>query len=103
MQPGEHHGLGRHRLQIVLVALTQLGADLRLRFAHILNHALDRNNPFQIKWVYVIYAWNGYFGVGLLHDSLNGVAAFSYDASDQIVVRQDLQRDFTGNVRGKLV
>lgn len=81
MQPREHHGLWRHGLQVILVALSQFGADLSLRSAHVLDGTLDGYDALQIERVYVVDARYRYFGVGLLHYSFDRVAPFAYNTS----------------------
>ena len=99
VEAGEHHRLRRHRLQVVLVALAQLGADLGLGAAHVLDGSLHGDDPLQVERVDVVYAGDGDLRVGLLHYPLYRVAAFADYASDEVVVRQDFQRNFAGRKR----
>lgn len=77
MQSGEHHRLWCHRLEIILVTLSQFRADLCLGFAHIFDGSLHRYYSLQIERIDVVDTGNGNFGVGFLHDSLDGVASFA--------------------------
>lgn len=82
VQTGEHHGLRCHRLQIVLVALPELGTDLRLRLAHVVDGALDSDDALQVERADVVDARNSDLSVSLLHDALDCVAAFADYAPD---------------------
>lgn len=85
----------RHRLEIVLVALTQFTGDHRLGFAHVVDRTLDRDNALEIEAIYVIDAADGDFRIRVLHYSLDRVTALADYTADQIVVREDLQRYLT--------
>lgn len=95
MQTGEHDALRCHRLQIVLVALTKFRANLVLGPRHIVNGSFHGDDAFQVEAVDVVDGADSDFGVGVLHDAFNCVSTLANDASDQIVVGQDLQNDFT--------
>lgn len=95
VETGEHEALRRHRLQVVLVALAQFGADLVLGTRHILDQALDRDDALQIEAVDVVDRADGDLRIGVLHDPLNGVARLANDPSNQIVVGEYLQANFT--------
>ena len=95
MQPGEHNALWRQRLQIILVALTQFGADLTLAARHILNAALHRDNALQIEAVDVVDRAHRDLCVCVLHDPLDGVAILADYAADQVVVGQHFEGYFT--------
>lgn len=65
-----------------------------LRLRHVVDRPLHGDYALQVKAVYVVDRADGDFGVGVLHDSLDRVAALADDPADQIVVRQDLEGDF---------
>lgn len=77
MQSRKHHGLGRHRLQIVLVALPQLRTNLGLRTTHILYRTLDSNDPLQIERIDIVDAGHCDFRVSFLHDPFYRVTPFA--------------------------
>lgn len=75
-----------HCLQIVLVALTQFTGDHGLGLTHVFDCALNRDYALEIKAVNVIDAADSDLRVGVLHDSLDRVATFADDSSNEIVV-----------------
>lgn len=80
-----------HGLKIILVALAQLAGDHGLSLAHVLDRAFNRDNALEIEAVDVVDTADGDLRVGVLHDSLDSVSAFSDDSTNKIVVRKDLQ------------
>lgn len=82
-------------MQIVFVALAQLAGDHGLSFAHVINRALNRDNALEIKAVNVVDAAHGDLCIRVLHDSFDGVSALPDNSANKIVVREDLQSDFT--------
>lgn len=95
MQAREHDALRGHRLQIVLVALAQLGTALILRTRHIVNGALDGDDSLKVKTVDVVDRTDGDLCVRVLHDALHCRPALSDDPSNQVVVGQNFQEHFT--------
>lgn len=84
-------------MKIVLVALAQLAGDHGLGLAHVLDGTLNRDNALEIEAVDVVDTADGNLRIGILHDSLDGVTAFSDYSTNKIVVREDLQDNLTGN------
>lgn len=74
--------------------MPQFGADLRLRLAHVVDRAFDRNDTFQIERADVVDARNGDLGLRFLHDPLDGVPTLPYDPTNQVVMGEYFQRDF---------
>ena len=82
-----HHNF----LDVVLVGLPELGADLGLGPAHVLDLAgRDGDGPLDVEGVDVADGGDGDLGGGLLHDLLDRRAALADDPPDEVVVRQDL-------------
>ena len=78
-------------LDIVLVGLPQLGADLRLGPANVLDlGGRDGDGPLDVEGVDVADGRHGDLGPGLLHDLLDRGAPLADDTTDEIVVRQNL-------------
>lgn len=86
-----------HSLKIVLVALAQLAGDHGLGLAHVLDGTLNCDNALEVEAVDVVDTADGNLRVGILHDSLDSVTAFSDNSTNKIVVRKDLQDNLTGN------
>ena len=82
-----------HCLQVVLVALAQFAGNHGLGFAHVVDGALHGDDALEIEVVDVVDAAHGDLRVSVLHNFLDGGAALADDASNQIVVREDSQRD----------
>lgn len=95
VQAREHHALGSHSLQIVFVALAELAGDHGLGFAHVVDRSFNRDDAFEIEAIDVVDTADGDFCIGVLHDSLDRVAALTDDPTDEIVVREDLQGNLT--------
>ena len=77
-------------LDIVLVGLPQLGADLRLGPAHVLDlGGRDGDGPLDVEGVDVADGRHGDLRPGLFHDLLDCGAPFADDATDEIVVCQN--------------
>jgi len=97
METGEHEALWRHRLQIVLVALAQFGANLILSTRHVLNQSLDGDDALQIEAVDVVDRTDGDLRIGVLHDPFNGIARLANDPTNQIVVGEYFKANFPVN------
>lgn len=82
-------------MQVIFVALAQFRADLIFGPRHIVNRSFHRNDTLQIEAIDVIDGANRDFGVRVLHDAFDGVAALANDATNQIIVRKDFQHNFT--------
>lgn len=76
-----------HGLQVILIALTQFTGDHGLGLAHVFDCALNRDYALQIEAVNVVDAADSDLRVGILHDSLDRVAALADNSSNEIVVR----------------
>ena len=82
-------------MQIIFVALTELAGDHGLGFAHIVDRSLNCDDAFEIEAIDVVDTANSDLRIGVLHDSLDRVTAFTDDSTDEIIVREDLQSDLT--------
>lgn len=90
-----YDGTYSHSLQIVFVALAQFTGDHGLGFAHIIDRALDRDDALEIETIDVVDTADRNFSIGVLHNSLDCVTALTDNPTDEIVVREDLQGNFT--------
>jgi len=86
-----------HSLQIVFVALTELAGDHGFSFAHIVDWSLNCDDAFEIETIDVVDTTDGDLCIGVLHDSFDCVTALTNNPTDEVIVRENLQRDLTVN------
>ena len=78
-------------LDVVLVGLPELGADLGLGPAHVLDlRGRDGDGPLNVEGVDVADGGHRDLGGSLLHDLLDGCPSLTDDPSNEVVVRQNL-------------
>lgn len=78
-------------LQVILVALAQLGGDLGLGAGHVVDASLNCDYSLQVEAVDVVNGGHGDLCVCILHNALNGVSTLANDTANQVIVGQDLQ------------
>lgn len=72
---------------------------MRFRLGHVLDGALNGYDSLQIEAIDIIYRGDSDLCIGLLHNSLDGVAAFADDASNEIIMGQNLQAYFAEKIK----
>lgn len=84
--------------------MAQFAGNHGLGFAHVVDAAFHGDDALEIEVVDVVDAAHGDFRVCVLHNFLDGGATLADDPPDQIVVREDPQRDLAvGETRYQLI
>jgi len=82
-----------HSLQIILVTLAQFAGDHGLGLAHVLDRSLNSNDALEIKAIDIVDTADSDLGIGVLHNSFDGVTALPDNSTDEIIMREDLEGD----------
>lgn len=73
--------------------MAQFAGNHGLGFAHVVDGAFHGDDALEIEVVDVVDTAHGDLRVSVLHNFLDGGATLPDDTSNQIVVREDSQRD----------